>query len=132
MIVPVVINAKNPRNLTKRNHDLNYTIDLEDILTRLDLSSPIEDFVENSREIEYSADYDELVPNMVVCTNIYSSKFPNYNPEMITFKGDDCMEKFILFATSYNKGNNVFIAHNGSGFDSKFVFVEALRMVMGV
>ena len=38
------------------------------------------------------------------------------------------MTKFIEFATNFNKGNNVFVAHNGSGFDSKFVYAEALKM----
>lgn len=116
MIVKKTINESNPMNLIKPDLDSNYNVDLEL------LKNP-----------EYTSVYNSMVPNLVVCTNIYSSKLPSnenepcFAPKMIRFEGKDCMKKFIDFATSFNKGNNVFVAHNGSGFDSKFVYAEALK-----
>ena len=115
MIVKTRFNEDNPRNLCTTEYDKNY------------LYPPMDEAV-------FSSEYNSLVPNLVVLTNIYSSKVPTeigdfgFNPNLVRFKGPDCMTKFIQFATSFNKGNNVFVAHNGSGFDSKFVYAEAVKL----
>lgn len=115
MIVKTRFNEDTPRNLITSDYDENYQY------------APLDEKV-------FSSEYNSLVPNLVVLTNIYSSKVPtklgdhSFKPELIRFYGKDCMEKFIQFAINFNKGNNVFVAHNGSGFDSKFVYAEAVKM----
>lgn len=115
MIVKTRFNEDTPRNLVTSEYDENYQYE------------PLDEKV-------FSSEYNSLVPNLVVLTNIYSSKVPtkngdpSFNPDLIRFYGEACMEKFIQFAITFNNGNNVFVAHNGSGFDSKFVYAEAVKM----
>lgn len=115
MIVKTRFNENTPRNLITNAYDENYQY------------PPLD-------EVVFSSEYNSMVPNLVVLANIYSSKVPTKNgdsgftPELTRFYGSDCMARFIQFATTFNKGNNVFVAHNGSGFDSKFVYAEAVKM----
>ena len=93
MIVPKTITPDKPMNLMKPRPNSNYNIDLDLVQTPT-----------------YSAVYNSMVPNLVVCTNIYSSTVPqkendpSFAPKMIIFEGLDCMQKFLDFATSFNKG----------------------------
>ncbi len=111
MIVKETLQSK--KNLIKPEASINYEIQIDNA--------------------QYSNEYNSMVPNLVVCTNIYSSTVPTnstdpkFDPTLIRFHGPDCMEKFLEYATTFNKGNNVFVAHNGSGFDSKFIYAEALK-----
>lgn len=72
--------------------------------------------------------------NMVVCANIFSSSVPKnpgdapYTPDPVVFRGENCVVKFIEYLMSYNKGRVYAFAHNGSGFDSKFIFEAVLKM----
>lgn len=115
MIVKTSFNESHPRNLVTPEYDENYQY------------PQIGDSI-------FSSEYNSMVPNLVVLTNIYSSTVPakegdpSFKPNLVRFYGEDCIEKFIIFATTYNKGNNVFVAHNGSGFDSKFIYAESIKM----
>jgi len=115
MIVKKTLNESHPMNLVTPAYDENYKYpELENV--------------------SFSSEYNTMVPNLVVLSNIYSSKVPTkkgdpcFDPQLIRFHGPNCMNEFLQFATTFNKGNNVFVAHNGSGFDSKFVYAEALKM----
>jgi hypothetical protein len=115
MIVKTTINDSKPMNLVTPAYDENYKYpELENV--------------------SFSSEYNSMVPNLVMLTNIYSSSVPTkegdpcFDPKLTCFKGPNCMTEFLKFATTFNKGNNVFVAHNGSGFDSKFVYAEALKM----
>ena len=56
------------------------------------------------------------VPNLVVFRDVFDP-----DSEQIYF-GDDCLERFLEFMTRANKGRNICIAHNGSGYDSRLLF----------
>lgn len=144
MIRTKTLSPKTPRNLDLPHSDENFGYskkDLSDIekeLERLYVSKLDTDDPEISASLTLSTEYNEMVPNLVVCTNIYSSKLPKnpgdppYSPKMYRFEGPDCMEKFINFAMEYNKGRNYFCAHNGSGFDSKFIYQRGLDMELTI
>lgn len=59
--------------------------------------------------------------NMVVCVDVFTKE-----KRVFTVGNSDGnpLRVFIEFARQYNKGNNVFVAHNGSGYDTRFVFEE--------
>ncbi len=59
--------------------------------------------------------------NMVVATN-------QFNNLTKIFKGDNCLEQFLLFILDYNKGNNVLLAHNASGYDSRLLYDAANKV----
>jgi hypothetical protein len=42
--------------------------------------------------------------------------------EEFSFEGDTCMVDFIEFCVTHNRRNNVFWAHNASGYDARFIF----------
>lgn len=115
MIVKTSFNESHPRNLVTPAYDENFQYPAMD-------------------EKVFSSEYNSMVPNLVVLTNIYSSKVPtsegepSFAPKLVRFHGPNCMEQFLIFATKFNKGNNVFVAHNGSGFDSKFVYAESIKL----
>lgn len=60
---------------------------------------------------------------MVVFKNIFSDE------PSITYFGEDCIEQFLLYMSGYNKGNNICAAHNGSGYDTRFIFEAATKFV---
>jgi len=47
-----------------------------------------------------------------------------HNPltgQQVTFKGDTCLEEFCSFLLNYNKGDNIVLAHNASGYDTALI-----------
>jgi len=139
-VYKTTISPLNPRNLTKPPPDANFGYDLEGFseIAKMYISEITDDDEDIVNSIGLSSEYNRLVPNLIVCTNIYSSKIPEtsgapmYEPELVRFYGPDCVKEFIEFATSYNKGNNYFVAHNGSGFDSKFIFQTGLDLNLNI
>lgn len=115
MIVKTRFNESHPMNLVTPEYDENFQYPAMD-------------------NAVFSNEYNSMVPNLVVLSNIYSSTVPTkqgdpaFAPKLVRFHGPTCMSQFIAFATTFNKGNNVFVAHNGSGFDSKFVYAESIKM----
>lgn len=59
--------------------------------------------------------------NMVVAKNIFTD-------ELKIWEGDNSLESFLLFMLSYNGGNNILIAHNGSGYDTRLVYDTAVKL----
>lgn len=72
-------------------------------------------------------DYKQAVQkaNMVVAKNIFTN-------ELKVFEGDSCIETFLMFITCYNKGNNILIAHNGSGYDTRLIYDAAVKLTSKV
>jgi hypothetical protein len=54
--------------------------------------------------------------NFVACRNVFVDDEPK------EFFGENALQDFILFTMSYNGGNNIFLAHNGSGYDTRLLF----------
>ena len=54
--------------------------------------------------------------NMVVVQNVF-----DLNEKMI-FRGEDALTEFIMHMRLTNEGNNICVAHNGSGYDTRLVF----------
>lgn len=76
---------------------------------------------------ENVATYDHVInehkANMVVFKNVFS------NSEPIVYFGDDCLQRFLLYMLNYNHGNNICIAHNAAGYDSRLLFMAATKLV---
>jgi hypothetical protein len=53
--------------------------------------------------------------NLVIYRDVFDP-----NSEQVIF-GDDCLERFIDIMTTENKGRNICVAHNASGYDSRLV-----------
>ena len=74
------------------------------------------------------------VANLIVVTNIFTCKVPKvigddpYKPDIVVFKGPDCVVEFVEYLMAYNKGRCYAFAHNGAGFDGKFIFEAVLKM----
>lgn len=43
--------------------------------------------------------------------------------------GEDCLERFLEFCFSYNDGQNVLLAHNASGYDTRLLFDAARTFI---
>lgn len=56
------------------------------------------------------------VVNLVVFRDIFDPS------SEIVLEGDDCLERFIDIVTTENKGRNICVAHNASGYDSRLIF----------
>lgn len=52
--------------------------------------------------------------DLVTASNVYTG-------ELKTWKGDTCLQEFCSYLLNYNRGNNIVLAHNGSGYDSALV-----------
>ena len=59
--------------------------------------------------------------NLIVYKNVYGT-------ELVTYFGADALENFIRDMTTINDGNNVCIAHNGSGYDTRLIFEQVIAM----
>jgi hypothetical protein len=82
---------------------------------------PFTDSVEEIVERRESYIQDHKV-NLVCFKNIITGEEGH-------FFGDDCIEKFITFLYNYKDGKCIAIAHNASGYDSRFIFEESLKFV---
>lgn len=81
--------------------------------------------------------FTESAEDIVECRENY---IQNHKVNLVCFKniitgedgyffGDDCIEKFITFLFNYKDGKCTAIAHNASGYDSRFIFEESLKFV---
>lgn len=59
--------------------------------------------------------------NFVCCRNVFTD-------EEECFFGDGALQEFISFLLSYNKGKNICIAHNASGYDARLLFSKVKDM----
>ena len=58
--------------------------------------------------------------NLIVARSVFGD-------EEYIFKGDDCLDDFVRFAMTANRGRNILCAHNGSGYDSRLMLEHALQ-----
>jgi hypothetical protein len=70
----------------------------------------------------YNHTIQEHRANLVVLKNVFKPQ-ENYR-----WFGDTAVQDFILFITQFNKGNNICLAHNGSGYDTRILFSECKDM----
>ena len=62
------------------------------------------------------------VVNLVVFRNVFDSA-----SEQVFF-GHDALQRFVMFMMNHNNGKNICVAHNGSGYDTRLVFEEAVKL----
>ena len=67
---------------------------------------------------------EKHVVNFVYCINWKTKEEKYFYP---TSDGIDPLHKFLNWITQYNKGNNILGAHNGSGYDSKFILYHTQK-----
>jgi hypothetical protein len=60
--------------------------------------------------------------NLIVFQNVYNENM------RFTYFGENALELFIRDMTSINNGNNICIAHNGSGYDTRLIFEQVISM----
>lgn len=70
----------------------------------------------------YNHELKEHKANMVVFKNVFSDQPP------ITYFGDDCLQRFLMYMLAYNRGNNICVAHNAAGYDTRLLFMEATKL----
>ena len=70
----------------------------------------------------YNHELKEHKANMVVFQNVFS------NEEPIVYFGEDCFQRFLLYMLIFNKGNNICVAHNAAGYDTRLLFVAASKL----
>jgi len=70
----------------------------------------------------YGHDQNMHVANLVCAKDMFTN-------ETWTWFGDHCIEEFLAFCFFYNSGNNVLLAHNASGYDSRLIFDKARLFV---
>jgi hypothetical protein len=58
--------------------------------------------------------------NLVVAQNVYSG-------EQKVWFGETCLDDFLAFMATYNRGKNVCVAHNAAKYDSRLVFEAAVQ-----
>lgn len=70
----------------------------------------------------YSHELKEHKANMVVFKNVFSDEEP------VVYFGEDCLERFLLYMLSYNNRNNICVAHNAAGYDTRLLFMAASKL----
>lgn len=69
----------------------------------------------------YGHSVNEHKANMVVFQNVFSDEPP------IVYFGSDCLERFLMYMIAYNHGNNICVAHNAAGYDTRLLFMAASK-----
>ena len=76
------------------------------------------------KEIDVAV-YDHILhehkANLVVFQNVFSNEEPK------VYFGEDCLDRFLMFMMQYNGGNNICVAHNASGYDTRLIFTAASK-----
>jgi hypothetical protein len=62
------------------------------------------------------------IVNLVVFRNVFEPT------EEKVFFGHDGLKNFVTFMLNHNHGKNICVAHNGSGYDTRLVFEEAIKL----
>lgn len=65
---------------------------------------------------DYGLEMLEHEANMVCCQVAFHTN------ERRTFYGPECIKDFLEFVFSFNDGNNICVAHNASGYDTRLLF----------
>lgn len=68
----------------------------------------------------YSKDIHKHEANLAVIRNVFTDQQKIYY-------GDDCVNEMYNFLETQNKGKNVIIAHNASGYDSRLLFEKLIK-----
>lgn len=66
---------------------------------------------------------NQHVVNLVVFKNVFAE-----NEELRYYAGYDSLRKFLLDMLNINGGNNICVAHNGSGYDTRLIFEEIVKL----
>lgn len=65
------------------------------------------------------------VPNLAIAKNVMTG-------EMKEWYGESCITEMVTFMMDYNCGNNILVAHNASGYDSRLVYEAIAKCIPGV
>jgi hypothetical protein len=107
-----------------------WVYDFESMITRIPgtvskmFDTENHEFVYNGDEIvTTTVERAQHDVNMVVCMNIFDMGTAD-NPKRLIFKNAEisALAQFVSFALKHNFGKNIFIAHNGSGYDTRLVY----------
>lgn len=74
-------------------------------------------YLENQDVLVYDFSIQKHEVNFVAFRNVFTD-------EEKTFFGPTALRDFILFMLEFNSGNNICIAHNASGYDTRLLFTE--------
>jgi len=91
---------------------------------------------ENNNVITTTVERTSHSINMAICVNIFDMMKAGVQEvdetKMKIFKNSDlpALDQFMHFAISHNFGKNIFIAHNGSGYDTRFVYEWACKNLL--
>ena len=70
----------------------------------------------------YDHGVDKHIPNLVCAKDMMTN-------EKWYWFGEDCLEQFLKFCFSYNNGENILLAHNASGYDSRLIFDASRKFI---
>ncbi len=105
-----------------------WTYDLESRIEIVTTTKPVitnftvnEDGIYDENCCIYEYKMDQHVANFICFKNVFSGATH-------TFFGDDCIERFLLYMIGFNGGNNICLAHNAAGYDTRLVFDIATKM----
>lgn len=77
---------------------------------------------ENAQVVLFESQVSLHKPNLLVFRNV----FDDDSSEQILY-GENCITVFLDFLLNANKGHNLAIAHNGSGYDTRLIHEAALK-----
>jgi hypothetical protein len=119
------------------NEDKGYNINENDgkkpALWVYDLESRIETVI--SKEIEVGAcDDDGYYSGDVEFVEIVSQQIANFcyavnvfTGQKLEYFGENCLNDFLTYMMNYNEGNNIVLAHNGSGYDTRLIYESVIK-----
>jgi len=104
-----------------------YVYDIEARMTMVETNLPYlqhVDTVDGLYQEEYHCVYEKRVQQHTANMVVYKKVFSDEPPVILT--GDDCLSVFLATMKFVNNGNNICIAHNASGYDTRLLFAEAV------
>jgi hypothetical protein len=125
----VNVNHRCPLMFKEQTNTENYSFIVYDLESRFELVKSVRKvitsfkldvngfyLVGDSEDVAfYDHDINKHIPNLVCAKNMLTG-------EKWTWFGDDCLVEFLQFCFSYNNGENILLAHNASGYDSRLIF----------
>ncbi len=111
------------------NEKNQYCLYVYDIESKLHLVEDKKDFdferdidgnfiLENNEVKTLTIQKSQQVPNFVCYENVFTNELTKTNS----------LKEMIEFALTSNEGYNIFLAHNGSGYDTRLIYEEAIKI----
>ena len=123
-------------NLNLGLHEKGTGIWVYDLESRMEIVQTTQELITEFKttdgiyEFENVASYDfkqtKHVANMVVFQNVFT------NDDPIVYFGEDCLDRFLAFMMNVNGGDNICIAHNAAGYDTRLIFDAASKYTSSI